>query len=55
MKTLDIERNFDLVLTDTILEEMTDVSVYYFSQLVPSLALSRLNKYLRENLQKEFQ
>lgn len=55
LKTLDIERNFDLVLTDTILEEMTDVSVYYFSQLVPSLALSRLNKYLRENLQKEFQ
>ncbi|RLU63102.1 transcriptional regulator [Streptococcus iniae] len=54
IKKAHIEGKYDLVLTDVSLEQIDGVDVYFFSQLVPSIALAELNKHLKHKIQNRF-
>ncbi|AUC24283.1 transcriptional regulator [Streptococcus uberis] len=49
-----IKEEYDVVLTDQTLEVVDGVDIIYFSQLVPSIALEKLNKFLKKKIQKHF-
>ncbi|VTT41502.1 M protein trans-acting positive regulator PRD domain-containing protein [Streptococcus porcinus] len=49
-----IRKKYDLVLTDISLEKSEGIDIYFFSQLVPSVALEELNHYLKEKVEKHF-
>ncbi|CAM4110386.1 transcriptional regulator [Streptococcus penaeicida] len=50
----NIRQNYDLVLTDVALEQTEDLDIYFFSQLVPHIALAQLNDHLRDKIQAHF-
>lgn len=50
----NICQNYDLVLTDVALEQTDDLDIYFFSQLVPHIALAQLNDHLRDKIQAHF-
>lgn len=49
-----IKEEYDVVLTDQTLEVVDGIDIIYFSQLVPSIALEKLNQFLKKKIQKHF-
>lgn len=54
IKKHHIEGLYDIVLTDVSLEQVDGTDIYFFSQLVPSLALAQLNQHLKMKIQDHF-
>ncbi|KHD44836.1 helix-turn-helix domain-containing protein [Streptococcus hongkongensis] len=45
----------DLIITDTLLNDIDGVTILYFNKLTPSDVLARLNDHLRKQLKHQFQ
>lgn len=50
----EIKEKYDVVLTDRSVENVEGIEIFFFSQLVPTIALDRLNQYLKRKVQKHF-